>query len=267
MSKNRLIVFLAMSFAFILVHPYPAVTNTTPPAQTSSGTFFGEVKQVGNGVIWSWAIADAKGHPTSLGVTFTETALSGMIENLPSAGSHPTIEYELSLPKAIAVDPYTQIVVNWNPRGHIPNGIYDTPHFDFHFYMVPPGERYKITAKAEDIAKSNKKLPAQYVPAGYILPEGTQEPRMGAHWIHPGSPEFNKQPFTKTFIYGSYDGEMTFLEPMVAMAFFKEKSSVNEKITLPASYKKKGFYPTAYKVSYDPVRKEYSVSLEDLTFR
>jgi len=249
----------------MMSYPSAGASGTVSITPAKAGIVFGEIKQMGNGVVWSWVIYDSKGNPSSLGITFTETALAGLAENSPH--DIPYIDYELSLPKQTKVPPYNHIVVDWNPHGHIPPGIYDVPHFDFHFYMVTPSERNKITAKGDDIAISDKKLPAQYIPAGYILPGGTQEPRMGSHWVDPSSPEFNKQPFTKTFIYGSYNGEMTFLEPMAARAYFETRPNITEKIKLPAAYKKRGFYPTAYSIKYDPTRREYSVSLEGLTYR
>ena len=33
--------------------------------------------------------------------------------------------------------PLKWALLNWNPHGHIPPGIYDRPHFDVHFYMEP----------------------------------------------------------------------------------------------------------------------------------
>jgi hypothetical protein len=253
---------LALFVAFLLSYPTPALSHDTPTNGAKAGLLFGEVRQMGNGAAWSWVQLDSRGNPSSLGITFTETALSGLDED-PSIH---TMEYELSLPKQ-KVRPYTHIVVNWNPRGHVPPGIYDVPHFDFHFYFMAPSERVKITAKGDDIARSDRKLPAQYVPEGYILPKGTQEPRMGSHWIDPGSPEFHNKPFTKTFIYGSYNGEVTFLEPMAAKSFLETKPDVTERIKLPVAYKKHGYYPTGYRIRYDPVRKEYSVSLDGLTYR
>ena len=267
MAKIRIVAFVRILFIFMLSYPTLGFSDNALTTETKAGIFLGEVKQMGNGVAWSWIINDSKGNPSSLGITFTETALTGLAENPPSDIPFPTVEYELSLPKQVKALPYNHIVVNWNPHGHVPPGIYDASHFDFHFYMVAPSERYKITAKGDDIAICNKKLPVQYIPVGYILPEGTQEPRMGSHWIDPNWPEFHKQPFTKSFIYGSYNGEMTFLEPMATKAFLETKPNITEKIKLPAAYKKHGFYPTAYSVKYDPVRREYSVSLEGLTNR
>jgi len=60
---------------------------------------------------------------------------------------------------------------------------------------------------------------------------------------------------------------MTFLEPMATRAFFETRPNINEKIRLPAAYKKRGFYPTAYSIKYGPVRKEYTVAREGLTYR
>ncbi|MBI2841856.1 MAG: hypothetical protein HYX78_00490 [Armatimonadetes bacterium] len=102
--------------------------------------------------------------------------------------------------------------MNWNPRGHIPPGIYDTPHFDFHFYMISETDRNKITAVGDDLVITEKPPRQEHVPKGYVLAPGGSEPRMGAHWINPESSEFHGQPFTKTFIYGFYDGKMAFID-------------------------------------------------------
>ena len=31
--------------------------------------------------------------------------------------------------------PFKWVLLNWTPHGHIPPGVYDTPHFDVHFYL------------------------------------------------------------------------------------------------------------------------------------
>lgn len=75
------------------------------------------------------------------------------------------------------------------------------------------------------------------------------------HWIDPSSPEFNQKPFSITFIYGSYNGQMTFIEPMMTMAFLETKPEISAPIKLPAAYQKRGYHPTANSVKYDTVRK------------
>jgi hypothetical protein len=105
------------------------------------------------------------------------------------------------------------------------------------------------------------------MPSGYVLVPDSAVPRMGAHLANPLAAELHGQPFTKTFIYGSYDGRITFYEPMISKAFLESRASVTEFIKLPARYPKPGYYPTKYSVKYDKAGKEYTVSLEGMTLR
>jgi hypothetical protein len=109
--------------------------------------------------------------------------------------------------------------------------------------------------------------PTGYMAAGYILPPDVEVPMMGAHWVDPKSPELNGNPFQSTFIYGSYDGQVAFLEPMVALAFLESKPNFEQPISVPKKVAKSGYYPTRYKVSYNADRHEYSISLEGLVMR
>ncbi len=250
----------------VLFRPLPVIGADTPAAESKSRIFLGEVKVLGNGMVWSWVKSDEKGTPTALGVTFTETALSGLPEKPPANGLYGW-EYTLTIPKQVVTAPFTHIGIDWNPHGHIPPGIYDVPHFDFHFYLITSKERDKITARGTDLSKCYRKPASKFIPAGYILPQGTEYPRSGVHWIDPSSTEFNQQPFTLTFIYGSYNGQVTFIEPMMTRAFLETKPDIVEPIKLPVAYQKSGYYPAAYSVKYDPVRREYTIALAAITRR
>lgn len=265
MKRSYLIIPLLL-LTLVLLRPLPGTAADTTATESKSRTFLGEVKVMGNGVVWSWVKSDEKGNPTAFGVTFTETALSGLPEKLPDNGLYG-LEYTLPLPKQVVTAPFSHIGLEWNPHGHMPPGIYDVPHFDFHFYMITSKERDKITARGTDLAKCYRKPASKFIPAGYILPQGTEYPRSGVHWIDPSSPEFNKQPFTLTFIYGSYNGQVTFVEPMMTRAFLETKPDIVAPIKLPAAYQKSGYYPTAYSVKYDPVRREYTIALEAIIRR
>ena len=104
---------------------------------------------------------------------------------------------------------------------------------------------------------------AEFVPAGYIQTPGGV-PQMGAHWVDPTSPELNGQPFTSTFIYGSYDGAFTFMEPMAAVSYLQSKPDTTMAVKLPSHYATPGAYPTTYGVSFDAGAKEYRITLGGL---
>lgn len=230
-----------------------------------AGTYDGPAQAIGGGTGQVFVSLDASGLPTAIGVRLSEAALAGLpTEPPPDADGW---EYLLTLPKEAEGSGYDHIGIDWNPKGHIPPGIYDAPHFDFHFYLISPGQRNRITATGEDLARLRRAPAPEFMPEGYVLPEGTEVPRMGAHAIDPAAPEFNKQPFTTTFIYGFYDGQVVFLEPMMTKAFLETKPNVIEQVRLPKHFVLPAYYPATYRVKYDAARREYVISLESLVSR
>ncbi len=87
---------------------------------------------------------------------------------------------------------------------------------------------------------------------------------MGVHWVDLLSPEFNGGVFTKTFIWGSYDGKFIFWEPMITLDYLLSRP--NDLVTLrqPSAYQIDGYYATKFKVSYSVNPKEYTVALLNL---
>jgi len=223
----------------------------------------GETKQLGQGQVRSWVRLDASGKPTAIGLTFSEESLSTLPKE-PPPGQEGT-EVSINFPQSATA--FKHVGLDWNPMGHPPAKIYDVPHLDFHFYMITEEERARITVQGDDIARVQKKPAPEFIPEDYIyVPDGAV-PRMGAHMINPASRELNHQAFTTTFLYGSYDGHMIFAEPMITKAFLETKTNITEAIKLPASYERRAYYPTKYSVSYDPIKREYTVALEGMTLR
>lgn len=227
----------------------------TQADKTAPTTYSGPETRVGNGVAHSWLLVDGECRPAELGLSFSASALTG----LPS--TMPTTEYALLLPPQASRTPFTHIVINWNPMGHIPPAVYTVPHFDFHFYIITPEIRSGIATTDQGLARVQKKPAADYLPANYIYATGGEEPRMGAHWVDPGSPEFHGEPFTSTFIYGTYDGALAFLEPMASLEYIQTKPTFLRSVSTPKRYAVPGYYPTSYGMRYDSAAQVYSVYL------
>lgn len=218
-------------------------------------TFYSPTVPVGNGVASAWISQNIDGEPVAVGVNLSEKAL----ENLPSEPS----EYVLLLPKNKGKNFYTLVQINWNPQGHEPAHVYDLPHFDVHFYIIPNEERMAIGPN--DLAQFANAPASQYIPDHYLqIPGGV--PQMGAHWADLLSPEFNGGVFTKTYIWGTYDGKVTFWEAMITNDYLL--SHPNDLITLrqPVAYQRDGYYATQYKVSYSDSPKGYTVALTNLVY-
>jgi hypothetical protein len=249
---------LAMALPLIVL---AGVASADPDHQPKAGIYQGEVALMGNGLVRSWTDIGVGGKPNAIGVTFTDLALDG----LPGDGES---EFLVNLPKQAKWNtPYDHIAVDWNPHGHPPPGVYDVPHFDFHFYMITPEERSKITAVGADLLRCDKAVPAGQLPPDYFMAIGTEVPNMGVHCLDGTSPELHGAPFTSTFIYGAYNGRVIFNEPMVALSSILARADIILPIRSPAVVLEDGYYPTVYAVTYNWTRQETTVQLREFVWR
>lgn len=209
----------------------------------ASNTFYGPSVQMGKKHIRSWInIAKSNNKPVAIGIEFVE----GSLEHLPTDPMNFAANtFILQLPKkAKASTPFDHITINWEPTGHEPNGIYTVPHFDMHFYKISVPAQMAITGIP------GAPPPAGFLPASYVIP-GATVPQMGSHWLDPSSPELppTLAPFTHTFIYGSNNGKVIFLEPMITRAFLLAGTTVTKAIPQPIHFAPANtYYPKKYKI-------------------
>jgi hypothetical protein len=212
-----------------------------------NGIFKGPVVQVHEGKAWTWVQLDRSGKPERLAVTITDAALN----SVPVGGAGHDHSHEnswtLSFHPKAGITPFNHVGMGWNPNGHEPEMFYGKPHFDFHFYMMTPAAVAAIPPYEVDSLKFKNWPAPAYFPPAYFNPGGGV-PQMGAHWVDATSGEFNGLGFTQTFIYGSYDGKVTFYEPMITLEFLKNTGNFERGIPQPAKFQKSGYYPTKLKV-------------------
>ncbi len=218
-------------------------------------TFYSSTVPLGAGVARAWITVSKNGDPVAVGVNLSEKALL----NLPGHMQN----HVLMLPTNKGNNFYTHVLLDWNPAGHEPPGIYDTPHFDFHFYIIPNEDRLEIPFLADDFMDTTPE--AEYIPESYIQLPGIV-PAMGAHWANFNSPELNGGTFTQTFLWGSYDGEFIFWEPMITLDYLLTNPDVTFPIPQPDKYKRDGWYPASYKIKYSPVPGTYTIAITDLIY-
>jgi hypothetical protein len=246
------------------VAPAPAAERL-PSTPLPAGVVYGAPVPFGNGTARTLVALDLDGTPRTLGVSLSPTALEGLPAELPADDTGWL--YRLPLPAGLALPPFDHVGLYWNPNGHEPHGVYDVSHFDVHFFMSPPEELDRITVMDRDLERAYRLPPASAIPAGYILPPNTQHRRMGVHWIDTGSAELKGEPFTATFIIGSYDQRITFLEPMITRAFLAGRPDLTRAVPQPAAYGREGWYPATWSVRWDERRGEYLVLLDGLRWQ
>ena len=262
------------------------------PTESTAARSLGWSTPLGKGTATTYAEFDRQGAPKAIGVVFTASALEG----LPAASDHhrcharardgaidtatkcqETVEHVLPLPDEAArrADiPFKWVLLNWNHIGHIPPGIYDVPHFDIHFQMasiadifaIEPGPCGPEFVRCDQFQIGKKPLSPNYVPADYKDVDAVV-PAMGNHLIDVTAPEFNKQPFTRSWIYGVYDGKVIFYEEMVTRAHLLSRPNACTPIKLPKAVDTRGYYPTVSCIRYDITTGEYTVSMEQFVLR
>lgn len=229
---------------------------------------------IGNGQARTYVLMSPDGQsPLELGVSIDAAGLEGLPSDMRMN--------RMALPSQ-APAPFTFAMVDWNPVGHEPPGIYDLPHFDFHFYVVPETEVDQIVPTRPSFAAEANHLPTgEVVPEHMIVltepgadPAAAAVPQMGVHWLDVRSPELqailgNQEgfaAFTKTFLYGSWNGEFTFYEPMITRDYLLSRPDEIIPISKPAAYAAPGWYPGAYRIAFDAQAGEYRIALTEFSW-
>jgi len=280
--------FFCLASAVVCGGLYGANTAT-------AATLFSAPQALGNGSVRSYTVTADDGKLTAVGVSFKASALEGLplepnntsrcfdLDKDGKINDHGECEgdYELRLPFPAEVagrddDPFLWAGVNWNPHGHPPLP-WSVPHFDFHFYMVPTAAIDAIRVgpceffiNCDDRETALKPVDPALVNPDHINVEATVS-MMGNHLIDSKTPELapggDAPPFTHTWIFGAYDGAITFYEPMITLAYFQEEPNACAPIKQPQAWAKGGYYPTLYCMRYSSEYKNYTVSLEGMVLR
>jgi hypothetical protein len=249
--------------------------------------------QLGKGDVTSFAELQPSGAPKTVGIALSGAALASLPPE-PSDQHHcfdrdgdgmtshtiecaHTHEFVIPLPDAVSQRedvPFKWVLLNWNMHGHTPPGIYDVPHFDVHFYMVPIEDVFAIhdgpcgpeMVNCDQFAIAKLPLPDEMMHPDFQDVDAVA-PAMGNHLIDVAGHEFHGMPFTMSWIYGVYSGRVTFYEQMVALDFLQSRPNACQPIKSPPSVAVSGYYPTQRCVKYDAATDAYVVSLDGFIHR
>jgi len=250
MKSNLIILFIA-----------GIATFTSCKKDAPAAVYNGAPVQIGKGTAHTFISLDENGKPSTIGIRLSADALN----SLPSEGN-PDMGgmvpgYMLSLPDEAGSSGFDHCEVDWNPHGHEPLFAYGVPHFDFHFYMISPQEQSQVIPGPDTVPVEPQYIPKDYISGVMAVPD------MGTHWSDTTAPEFNGKPFTATFIYGFYHGNMTFLEPMITEAYLETKADFILPIKQPEAFQHHGYYPAQVHLYYDNQTSEFVIALEQLTYK
>lgn len=238
----------ALTVALALTSLAAACSSDTAPPATRE--LDGPSVTVGSGSAHTFVLEGSDG-ASSIGIALSAGALDG----LPTSDA----EWRLPLPSGAAVPPWDHATLDWNAQGH-PPAVYETPHFDFHFYAIDTTAQAAIQGGPDTVTVPAANVPQDYASGVMAVPD------MGVHWVDTLSAEFRGEPFDHTLIYGFYRGSLVFIEPMVTRTFLASRPNVAAPVKQPAAFARSGRYPTWYSVR-SASDGEVRVSLDSLRSR
>lgn len=277
----------------------PLLANLRAETMPSATKRMGPVHEMGNGQVSSYIEYGPDGAPISVGVVIERAALGG----LPNQVADPRrcadlngngqldqaseclaiAEMFLALPDPMGNEgavPIQWVGLNWLPSGLSPSATgaawpqaWAQPHLGIHFYLqdfdsvqsIGPGQCGAL-ADCGLFARATAPISPELLPSGYVDVGGVIS-QMGNHLINAAAPEIAQgggQRLTHSFVYGSFDGALTFFEPMVTPDYLATESGACFPISQPMAFAVQGYYPTAYCVRQRPEMNAVSVSLEGL---
>lgn len=222
--------------------------------------------RLGDGFVETLYAADGGKRPTALAVRVDGAAM----KSLPTTPTHDGktcfdkdgdgVDLEtdcasghervLEFPKLEGL-PFKWLMFNWQIKGHGPPHVFDQPHFDMHYFIQDLADRNRIRTgpchlviNCDDEATAMKTVPAPYAPEGWGLPGAAG--RMGNHIVDPNAAPANGGPFTQAFAYGTWNGHISFWEPVVNTNWFTETKpeEVCQKVPQTPEVELSGYYPT-----------------------
>ncbi len=240
--KNLHLFFSTLSIFILLSFPNYSFDQTI---------LYGDSLTLGDGVVRTFVRVNALGRREQIGVSMTDGVMNNLDTILQS--------FDLALPTPVATDDTTfnHVFFIWNPRGHLPPGINEVPHFDFHFSTVSVAECQAAIPGIDPVY-----YPSEFTPRDYRrdnFPPGVVANR-GLHWSDTLDPHTN-QTFKTSFTITTYRGKRFHWVPQITRAFLLTNPDTLISIKQAKLYRQAGDYPLNYSITHDPVNHTYNVVL------
>jgi hypothetical protein len=234
-----------------------SVENSALPSQNSKAKiFYGSRYNLGNGEVRSFLSVSDNNKPLEVGVIMSSRSMLG----LPEQKSSTMLDIPQNVKSLTAFD---HILIDWNPMGRELDPVYGIPHFNFYFYMIGMSQVASIVPGAA----MEKLPPPGFVPDNYLPTTGGVTGK-GKRWLNINAPELKGLAFTKTFNYGSYNGNLIFYEPIITRATLLEGKDCTLPFGVPTLFSPiNKWYPTEFGYKTDSKTGDITVSLSGFVWR
>jgi hypothetical protein len=250
--RTNLLAPIAMGATLALSVLVPSSSATAQRPAPDPRIVYGQSITLSGVTLSTWAKVLPHGRVTQVGLTLP----MAFVKTPPAQpASGPDGQFVLAFPKVVQQSTYfNHLELGWNPHGHEPEGVWDVPHFDFHFEGVPVQSIWDIGFGVnlgnglfgDSIVPTPERMPAGYVYPGQLA----LVPFMGVHAFRPEDIVPSDQ-FTAVVLAGFYNGNMIFIEPMITQEFLLRRESFEIEVPRPTVLGRNTSYPTRFRGTYD----------------
>lgn len=243
----------------------PVTTALTCPSYMPAGATCGETVPAFGTTISTWSETDPatkKINKISWNLPLTAVA------NVTGALADTRVWFHFP-PQVLADTAITGMVYDYLPKGHVPKGIYDTPHFEFHLIVQDLEETRAIDCADPTLPADNIVIAPFFV----LPPPDNCIGAMGIHAVDSTAPEFNKAKFNISNVMVYWHGKgagatanFRSMEPKATIETFQARQSFKWKdfITLPPNaIGHATTMGTKINADYDKVNDSYVISLSN----
>jgi hypothetical protein len=259
--KSNLNSLVALLGSVILLGSCNKLKDFLPKPKEKLSIYRGTPVDLWNGKATGWISVSHLGAPVEIGLEITKKALTDLPDTNFSVASIP-------LPaRAKELTPFEHIQIEWSAQGHGLAGadgpVHFGPHYDPRFFMQTLEERLQIPVPTDSSAKFDVHPPAGYMPSNFF-PGRTALPGIGLHWV-----DFSGVPgIRKALILGTYNGEFTFISPIVLAEEMRSGNSSSTAFLQPLYFQESNtYYPTKYNIYADDAKQKHYITLSDFVLR
>lgn len=142
------------------------------------------------------------------------------------------------------------------PHGHVPAGVYDIPHWEWHLYTIDKPSVEAIDCSDQRVPNSDQ-LPPDHIALPACLVH------LGMHAYDLKAPEFTGGRFSKGIYGGYYHADFIAVEPKIATSVLLERQDVILPSYDPVVLGPKGTYPKSFRLSYSDAGHSMVLTVSD----
>ena len=244
--------FTRLRFSPLLLLPF-LIVSCNEPDENLQSTYISDEVAFDEGTAEVWVEVDGNNNPFGIGVILSE--------DFSLSRPDDTLAVDLPWPDEVdPVEPYQMLRLYFLPDGHSPAG-FNVSHIKLRTYLVDEQEFGDLADAGPEVREATPD--SAYIPSGFEKIDRDDNPPIGSQWTNP---EQTLTEFNYSYAYGFNEGELVFLETMIASDALDGQPDNRLQIPQPQAFQRSGYYPQINYVAVSGNTGRNYIGIEELNY-